>query len=109
MSEGAHTAGPWAWNSDGSQLYSKSAQQTIMRDVRWWNGQAADRPLIEAGPELLEAIKLVRSIISEAAATGFNCHDGDWAERLFKSQAVTHAAVRKAEALSPSPEAHANG
>ncbi len=42
---------------------------------------------------LREALKLVRGIIVEAAMTGFNCHDGDWAERLFVSQGATHDAL----------------
>lgn len=58
----------------------------------------ANARLIAAAPDLLEAIKHVRKIIVDAAETGFNCHDGDWAERLFASQAVTHAAVKKTEA-----------
>lgn len=47
--------------------------------------------------ELLEALKSVRSIIADAAMTGFNHADGDWAERLFASQRRTSAAVKKAE------------
>lgn len=48
----------------------------------------------EPSGEMMEAIKHVHSIIGEAAETGFNCHDGDWAERLFASQAKTFAALR---------------
>ncbi len=44
-----------------------------------------------------EALELVRSIIADGALTGFNCHSGDWAERLFKSQAVTFAALKQQE------------
>ena len=29
----------------------------------------------------------------EAAETGFNCLDGDWADRLFASQAATYRAL----------------
>ena len=43
--------------------------------------------------KLIEALELVRGIISEGAITGFDCHNGDWAERLFKSQAVTSEAL----------------
>lgn len=39
------------------------------------------------------AITLVRSIIKDGAMTGFNCHDGDWADRLFRSQSVTFSAL----------------
>ena len=45
----------------------------------------------------VEALKLVRSIISDGAETGFNGQSGDWAERLFASQSVTHAALRAIE------------
>ncbi|MES2030895.1 MAG: hypothetical protein V4477_17070 [Pseudomonadota bacterium] len=48
-------------------------------------------------PELLAALKNVRAIISEGALTGFNCHDGDWAERLFASQQMTSAAIKSVE------------
>lgn len=44
-----------------------------------------------------EALELVRSIIADGALTGFNCHSGDWAERLFKSQAVTFTALKQHE------------
>lgn len=43
---------------------------------------------------LEEALKFVRGIIVDAAMIGFNCHDGDWAERLFASQAVTIVALK---------------
>ncbi|MCO5092093.1 hypothetical protein [Bosea sp. (in: a-proteobacteria)] len=46
----------------------------------------------------LTALVLVRGIIVEAAMTGFNCHDGDWAERLYVSQAATHEAVKNLRA-----------
>lgn len=41
------------------------------------------------------ALVAVRAIITEGAATGFNCKDGDWAERLFASQATSHAVLAK--------------
>lgn len=44
--------------------------------------------------ELRAALTHVREIIKEGALTGFNCHDGDWAERLFASQGVTFNALR---------------
>lgn len=46
--------------------------------------------------EMLAALELVRSIIVDGAAVGFNPLDGDWAERLYRSQAATAAAVKKA-------------
>lgn len=47
--------------------------------------------------EAKTALDLVRGIIVEAALTGFNCHEGDWAERLYTSQADTHAAVKSCD------------
>jgi hypothetical protein len=44
------------------------------------------------------ALRHVRAIITDGALTGFNCLDGDWAERLYASQALTHAAVREQSA-----------
>lgn len=43
---------------------------------------------------LARALENVRKIISDGAMTGFNCHDGDWAERLFASQADTSAVLK---------------
>jgi hypothetical protein len=61
--------------------------------------QAADEieRLRALNAELVAALIMVRKIISDAALTGFNCHDGEWAERLFASQALTHDTVRKAK------------
>lgn len=47
---------------------------------------------------LEEAIRLVRSIIVDGAPTGFNPLSGDWADRLYASQAVTFAALKEARA-----------
>lgn len=38
--------------------------------------------------ELRAAVLATRALVSEAALTGFNCKDGDWAERLFANQAA---------------------
>ena len=43
--------------------------------------------------ELDGALKNVQSLISEGAKEGFNCHKGDWAERLFHSQQRTSKAL----------------
>lgn len=56
----------------------------------------ANARLIAAAPDLLAALLHVRALIVEGAMTGFNCHDGDWAERLFASQGMSHDAVKKA-------------
>ena len=55
-----------------------------------------DALLYAAAPDLLEALQEVRTIITEGAVTGFDPNSGDWAERLFDSQAMSSAAVRKA-------------
>jgi hypothetical protein len=52
------------------------------------------------GPELVEAIKLVRSIIVDGAKTGFNCHDGDWADRLYASQGITQPILTRANTVT---------
>jgi hypothetical protein len=114
-----HTPGPWHRNIPPARKY-----QTI------WAGRnthvAALSPnasmsdaeleaninLIAAAPDMLEALLHVRKIIAEGALTGFNCHDGDWAERLFASQQMTSVAVEKAgassrclsSALNPNPK-----
>lgn len=59
---------------------------------------------VGASGEMLAALKHVRSIVADGAATGFNWKDGDWAERLYASQQMTSTAVQKAEAaLSAAP------
>lgn len=60
------------------------------------------QPLPDAVKDLVAAVEHVRSIISEASATGFNCHDGDWAERLFASQGWTCKALNAVNASSTS-------
>jgi len=57
--------------------------------------------LRHAAPDMLDALINVRRIISEAAMTGFNCKDGDWPERLFHSQQITSAAIKKATLPPP--------
>jgi hypothetical protein len=57
----------------------------------------ADANLIAAAPDMHAALSAVNKLIAEAAMTGFNWKDGDWAERLFASQQATSAALRRAE------------
>lgn len=45
--------------------------------------------------DLVKALGIVRSIISEGALTGFNCHDGDWADRLYASQGMSSTALSR--------------
>ena len=46
-----------------------------------------------------KAIELVKDTVRDGVTTGFNCHEGDWAERLFKSQHNTSEAVKILESL----------
>ena len=57
--------------------------------------RACDRlrkAFFENSDALLES---VRALIAEGVAEGFNPHAGDWAERLFDSQADTRRALAK--------------
>ena len=49
-----------------------------------------------AAEDLIDALQNVNQIIAEASSTGFNYKDGDWAEKLFKSQQKTSDALKKA-------------
>lgn len=96
MSE--HTPGPWdvktreQWEGGYDFFSGPDGAFTFMADV-----EPEDATLIAAAPDLLAALELVRSIIVEGAAVGFNPLDGgDWAERLYRSQSTTAAAVKKA-------------
>jgi len=62
----------------------------------WGITHYAEIPMPGAHDDLVAALRAVQKLISEAAMTGFNCHDGDWAERLFFSQQATSAALAKA-------------
>ena len=50
--------------------------------------------LLKQRDDLVASLTAVRKIIAEGAATGFNCNDGDWAERLYQSQQATSRALR---------------
>lgn len=52
---------------------------------------------------IVDTIKLMRSIISDAAMVGFDYKQGDWAERLYASQAVTKAALDEVAKESSKP------
>jgi dienelactone hydrolase len=51
---------------------------------------------VNSHDRLVEALRLVRSIIVDGAPHGFNPLEGDWAERLYASQAATAKALRDA-------------
>ena len=55
---------------------------------------------MNTGKDLLLAEALVtlmqtRSLVSEAAQTGFNYKDGDWAQRLYENQGKLSAMISK--------------
>jgi hypothetical protein len=54
-----------------------------------------------AEQRLRAAAEATRALVSEAAMTGFNWNDGDWAERLFANQAVLTAALKTPPAADP--------
>lgn len=93
----AYTAGPWKLSHSGQQIHGPRGQWiAIIKCESCPAHEAGNAALIAGAPDLLEALMKVRAIIVDAAMTGFNCHEGDWAERLFASQADSAAAVRKA-------------
>lgn len=104
-----HTPGPWTVSGVRTRESGEPVLQICAADGKCYamvfysdktpaehRAAYADARLIAAAPELLAALILVRTLIVDAAATGFNCHDGDWAERLFASQQVSFDAVIKA-------------
>ena len=103
----AHTPGPWnVRQCDGGYRNFDQQDWAIVADnlitpCLVWGGAGfsegeANAHLIAAAPDLLASLTNVRRLITEAAMTGFNCHEGDWAERLFASQQVSSDAIRKA-------------
>lgn len=65
---------------------------TVESVIAAWNKRVQPE-----GGEVLAALKAVNKIIAEAAMTGFNWKDGDWSERLFRSQQATSRAIKNAE------------
>lgn len=104
-----HTPGPWLANtgSDGwFEIWSDPVDDKAAKDAfvicarspieHRAEASLANGRLIVAAPDMLAALRNVNKLISEAAMVGFNWKDGDWADRLFASQQVTSAAIRKA-------------
>lgn len=93
------TPGPWAVNGGGSCVCE-------VQDYLWVQtahtpeDPQADARLIAAAPDLYAALEIVNKLIAEAATTGFNWKDGDWADRLFYSQQQTSNALFKARGKS---------
>ena len=96
----AWTPGPWRVNRVGpyeeywvtNDHYDAGPARIVMKE--------ADARLIAAAPELYEALERTNGLVAEAAMTGFNFHDGNWAERLFENQATISNALRKARGES---------
>lgn len=84
-------------NKDGTEPLDLEKR---LNDLGWASANS------DAFSAMLVALRAVQGIISEAAMTGFNCKDGDWAERLFHSQQATSAAIKKASPVS-SPDREA--
>ena len=62
------------------------------------NGNWRQCSIEKMGAKILElesALKNVHEIICDGASEGFNCHAGDWAERLFHSNQQTSDALGK--------------
>lgn len=100
------TKGPW-WPM-GNSIW-RATECPLHAHVVWAGSPtpanaAADVAFIAATanalPALIEAVEAlsdVHKLVTEAALTGFNCHDGDWATRLFESQQRTSAALKALE------------
>lgn len=99
------TPGPWNVRpcDEGYRNFDKQdwaiVSDGLLTPCLVWGGFSqgkANAQLIAAAPDLLAALTNVRGLIAEAAMTGFNCRDGDWAERLYVSQQVSSDAIKKA-------------
>jgi len=101
MSNTKFTEGPWAFDKRGEHLENPAGTDIVVYHAGLMGGakteeSVANSNLIEASPLLYKALEDVRNLVSEASATGFNPHDGDWADRLFESQAQTSKALASA-------------
>jgi hypothetical protein len=47
--------------------------------------------------EAARVLHETRQIVCDAAETGFNCQDGDWADRLFRNNGQITVALRALE------------
>ncbi len=59
----------------------------------------ANEDILSSEQQPRVAVERTRAIVTEAAATGVNWGDGDWADRLFANQAALTAAL----GTTPSP------
>lgn len=87
----------WGYHITGSNEHGGSILPDLAAVHNFPDNCLANARLIASAPDLLDALLNVRKLISEAAMTGFNWKDGDWADRLFFSQQKTSAAIDKAK------------
>lgn len=102
-----HTEGPWRVGDRHTENGVYSADGRLVANTHslqsnsGWEAIAAENDanarLIAAAPDMLEALKAVNKLISEGAEHGMSPFENDFAERLFKSQQKTFAAIAKAE------------
>jgi hypothetical protein len=85
---------------DALALVGADRDQCLRRALA---AEAETTRLKEGMEAAVGALTNVRSLISEAAMTGFNHADGDWPERLFYSQQRTSQVLRT---LSPKEHPH---
>jgi hypothetical protein len=94
-----HTRLPWHFSR--KFRYVSDTNHRVIAEIAPVHGFEANAAFIvravNSHAAMVSALEGVRKIISEGAMTGFNCHDGDWAERLFASQATTSAALKAAK------------
>ena len=110
-----HTPGPWVvrvatmlstehiWVYAPETIIGRTIAGPVPQDILCdedYPTKLADATLIAAAPNMLDALRNVQKLISEAAMTGFNCHNGDWADRLFFSQQKTSTAIDTATILT---------
>lgn len=84
----------WARDYKG-QMNDGIAKSAVIEELR--AALTAQAPAVQ---DALEALRDVHALIHEAASTGFYCHDGDWAERLFRSQGARFDVLR-AHGMAP--------
>lgn len=63
------------------------------------SGEYLER-VVEERDRLKKVLTDTRAIVCDGAMTGFNCHDGDWADRLYKNNGTISDVLREREALN---------
>lgn len=124
MSETKHTPTPWRVEEGTDLIWGKCSEEdmttygmgfpivTGFSGMGSWTKGRPDMDEREANAAfivkavnshqaLVDAVTATRALVSEAAMTGFNYADGDWAERLFANQARLSDALRIAEPTTP--------